>query len=591
MDYYDYSEFRNAIREQLCYFPTAAIFIENDSFDYLSAKLFENDLFIWSEMYPSSEMHISFGNVHYEIDFNLLGISPIYLPIAIKIPIDCGITPFFNRESLTYNQFAKNYIKDKIKQVANWFVDRYNSEWKEFETFKECYHLIGDNRRIVKIQNIEFNVAKIQAFADNQCKELQISKVKIQTPEYYNKKWREILNNYTIVGYKDFYDISARGTKHWNIFSKINSGYIPVLVNKMPVGNFRQYLDEKYTGKNVIFIKKESDRHLGKRNHLGYNWDISYKNLCSLSLYPKESWRERIKEWQSIENEYLALIQDETSEFIPETWLIANKAKKKALYQNRGGVYKGLNKQEGDITINYCTKGLSGKYKFKKSVHAINSLHKKPILTVYEVDDDTDGQRERIKNFSRLFKYLKVKFALIGKREAKKLPKIHNFITIPQFMNQTTKPFVKLVTSYLANSTLKNHEQLINNDIIKNVLPNLTTEIAILEKYVKNYYEFISNEEFLDSVLSYAKENNIYDRSIMSVINKVNNSLKDLEFITLLEEPSHWNHIEREKYKKFIMQTLLYKKLYKPETLEQFELVKKEIVPQVAVVEEEEVAF
>ena len=125
---WDYKSVREAIKKQLCYFPTAIIQIENDYFDYLNAKIYENDLFKWSEMYPSDEMHISFGHCHYPIDWELLNINKINIPIAIKIPIDSGIEPFFNRESLTYDSFAKEYILDKIKQIASWLEDKYHSE-------------------------------------------------------------------------------------------------------------------------------------------------------------------------------------------------------------------------------------------------------------------------------------------------------------------------------------------------------------------------------------------------------------------------------------------------------------------------------
>lgn len=94
IDRWDYTDAKNAIREQLCYFKTACIEIDGDSFDYVNARIFENDLFSWSEMYPSGEMHINFGGVHYPIDWALLKIPTLYTPIGIKIAPDNGINPF-----------------------------------------------------------------------------------------------------------------------------------------------------------------------------------------------------------------------------------------------------------------------------------------------------------------------------------------------------------------------------------------------------------------------------------------------------------------------------------------------------------------
>ena len=126
-----------AIKEQLSYFKTAYIQIEGDNTNYLEKKIYENDLFSWSEIYPSNEMHSNFGGVHYPIDWQILKISKIDLPVGIKISPDKGINPFFNRESLEYTTLCKETILNKIKEVADWFVDKHNENYKEFKSINE----------------------------------------------------------------------------------------------------------------------------------------------------------------------------------------------------------------------------------------------------------------------------------------------------------------------------------------------------------------------------------------------------------------------------------------------------------------------
>ena len=84
------------------------------------------------------------------------------------------------------------------------------------------------------------------------------------------------------------------------------------------------------------------------------------------------------------------------------------------------------------------------------------------------------------------------------------------------------------------------------------------------------------DEEVSNSIYEYAKENNIWDREIMEVIDRVEKGMKDYEFISILETPRSYNHEETEKYKRFINQMLLFKKLYNKDSLPEYDLVLRE---------------
>lgn len=576
--YYDYSDFRHAIREQLCYFPTAAIFVEGDNFNYLGTKIYENELFRWSEMYPSNQMHISFGNVHYEMDFKLLGISSINVPIAVKIPLDSGIVPFFNRESLTYNQFAKNYIKERIGLIADWFVDRYNSNWKVFDSYKEARDYINLHTKTVNIQDESFTINELLLHSKKNAKGIEISCIKLRDPKWYKENDQNFFNNYEVVGYKDYDTISKKGIK-WarlsrELLEKNAKEKEVILVNKLPVGKFRAYLAEKYSEKDCIFVKKTCDRKLGSKNWQKVtNWNESYFNICKLANNPKNLWRDLITEWQSLENEWIKDFKDETAEFIPHEWIVEWKEARKRSYKS--GNYKGLGKKEGDVTIAYFSQSshFYGKVKSDKKAYNISTLHRTPYLTVYSTDKNDE---EKLKGFSQIFSKQKVKFAIIGKREASKLPEIKNFKTLEQFMQQTTKPFVRVVTANQIDRLLATYDELENNELLEIKFPNIEKEVLDLRNYVTRNAIKLDDSELYDSIIEYAKCNNIFDKEIEPVFNKLKSIISDYQWITVLNTPNSWEKQEVDKYKKFINQFILFNKLYNNERFSEYTLVKKE---------------
>ena len=68
----------------------------------------------------------------------ILKINKLNLPVGIKITPDEGINPFFNRESLEYTTLCKTTILQRIKEVSEWFINKYNETCKEF---KDIHHI------------------------------------------------------------------------------------------------------------------------------------------------------------------------------------------------------------------------------------------------------------------------------------------------------------------------------------------------------------------------------------------------------------------------------------------------------------------
>ncbi len=576
IDRYDYGDVLEAINEQLCYFPTAYINVEGSSKDYLNYKIFDNELFSWSEMYPSREMHINFGGVHYPIDWGLLKINRIDIPIGMKIAPDQGINPFFNRESLEYTALAKKTIKEQISKIADYFVNFYNSEWKEEESVVKAWDRIGIDVKKVIVAGQEFVINQLLSYSTISVKDLKIRGIELETPKYYKDKAWTLLDEYeTEIDYQDG-KWKKKHVRENHSPKKMLEGVKHILIENVPKGHVRKYLLQKYGHRHLYFIKKVKSRQLGKVAKYSMNQSIHYGELLKLADYSKTEWRTRIREFQFVENQWKALIIDETRvENTPEyiNWLVAYKEQQKEYRKQYGtsGNYKGLNKGESDITIAYYSVKRGREYTKTKAAYSISELHKNNYLTVYQVE----GEESKY-DFSELASmFRKVKFCVIGKREVKKLPKCKNFKTIEQFMSQLTKPFVKVVTAKKVDSILETYRTLVNNDIVENVLVALHKDIETLENYVKKYDCNMSSDA-ANSVYEYAKENNIWDREIMVVANKVEKGMKDYEFISILDAPNSWQTENVLKYKRFINQHLLYKKLYNSTSLPEYKLVKVE---------------
>ena len=565
---YDFHNFQEAIKSQLCYFPTAFIDIDGDTFDYNSSRIFENDLFIWSEMFPNNEMHISFNNCVYPIDWELLGESKINIPIAIKIAINSGVTPQFNREALQYNTFTKNLIKEKIKQIANFFVEKYNSEWKEEENIITAWNKIGTTEKRVIIADKDFIINPLIKHSDVIIKELKIKDFTLETPNY----WKNLVNlaEYHVLVEYDW----KWKTKH--IYSSIIAEMITkwkvIEVDETPTGRIKKYLLEKY-GNRILFIKKNYTRKLGSKKQ-GLRETRDYLYLLNLTMKPKADWRKYIIEYQTlVEAPFKACIINEkgvenSSEYIK--WL---EEYKQELKDNRAsgntktsGNYKGLNKDiETDVTIAYARDSIRG-VSFEKKACKIANCKIQKKATIWGFQEDKE-------KLVKWYKILKDNYnvAIIGVNESKKIKEFKTFLTIKQM--EDSKIFKTAVTAWLFNKEVEKFNELYGRqdlEIIENCLKEFKTDVDILKKYVNKWYRAVNQGDLEESMIKVAEENKLFDYTYWDSYKKVQSNLAKYDFINLLQKPQRWNKEEQEKYKTLITK-LLYLKVRANE-IDKFEI-------------------
>jgi anti-sigma regulatory factor (Ser/Thr protein kinase) len=155
VSYYDRSQFYTKIREQLAYFENVYFNVNDIDNNFV---IYRNELFQWSELASDGNLHVCLDNVYYPLDFKKLGIDSVRFPIALRLGLSDGVFPTPNRESLRYTKEAMVVIMNKIKHIANYFVEKYNESVKDTENILEAIDHYRSHSKYVKLKKDGGNV-------------------------------------------------------------------------------------------------------------------------------------------------------------------------------------------------------------------------------------------------------------------------------------------------------------------------------------------------------------------------------------------------------------------------------------------------
>jgi len=545
-DYNEKREFRTKAIKRLAYYDTVLLYLDGTLH---TNNILRSDDWQYSPN-ASSKLHLCLKDVYYEINFEQLGISQINIPIALRFGLEDGLTPTPSRESLILNQVSKTIILDKIKKVANWFIDRYNSEWKEYETLKDAWDFINQYNFYVDINHIEFKINDLEKYADNKIKRTKVKNIENIKWYYDSKQW--LLSNYRVEAENAWNWINKNPSK--NIVEKLMVGWNIVVVDSEPKRRVKSYLQDKYS--NALFITKICDRALGKNNPTN---STTYFYTLDLDKVPQHNWKNKIKELNYVESQlkenFIYELDVENSQGFKD-WVIKNK--KERVYQSSDSNHKVLNKQEDEVTIAYGRNSYArGKITFEKETFKINTLNQNPYLTIYFEDKNKASQYYELIG-------KKYKIALIGKREQLKIRNIHNFMTEQEF--QKSKAFKRIVTSIMFDELIETYRSVYSRsslDIIQNLIKPLEKDIEILQNYTSKNGKTIRDNELLDSMVSIAKEYNLYDYQFMDVYNRCKESLDKYKFLNYIQKPDRWNEENIKEINSIITQFLYHQKMYR----------------------------
>jgi len=175
----DRETFYHKINEQLAYFENVYFDVSvsghiiNNSF-----KIYRGEHFQYSELVKDQHLHICLDNVYYPIDFGKLGINPLEFPVGLRFGLEDGIYPTPNREAIRYTQEVKEKILFKLKLVADFFIDKYNNQLTECESFLKVREHYNGIKEVDLIEGVKLKVGYLTVFSNKIIKEPTLKGVK-----------------------------------------------------------------------------------------------------------------------------------------------------------------------------------------------------------------------------------------------------------------------------------------------------------------------------------------------------------------------------------------------------------------------------
>ena len=161
IDEKDLFKLHQECKKQLIYFNN--VYVINEEYYYENDfQIIEADLFkVRTDSFPhGNEMHIVLGQVSYPINWNFLGVSPIYIPVGLKFNI--GELPVtLSREEINYSDdTVKEILLNKIESVYEDLYRRYSNQHKYTDLFEymNFYYLTDRNLKLTDTVAIPFKI-------------------------------------------------------------------------------------------------------------------------------------------------------------------------------------------------------------------------------------------------------------------------------------------------------------------------------------------------------------------------------------------------------------------------------------------------
>jgi hypothetical protein len=559
INYYDRYAFESKIKEQLAYFEKVFFNVDGISNDFIIVR---SEHFQFSELGRDSYMHICLDNVYYPLDFSKLEIPRINIPVGLRFSLTDGIYPTPNRESIRYTQEAKEVILNKIREVANYFVQKYNETVEDTADLKTVIEHYTSKRRNVPLSikgNVDVN--QLFEFATIQEKNPTVKDVNLLDVQRLIRIQEYILGEYELkflVNNKSIRD----GKRYYWYLSHLNR--IPETVyiysgDKLP-GIKKDYIKYIHTGKDAIVLKKTKPFPLFGQYHRG-NYD-NYCRLLELKQFPKTQWRQRIQEFQSIINSYAATFINLDEMVVPQDF-IEMKKKSKPVSTLTTVVKTKRVKLQGELICKEATnleRWVDGKTcKWVSKTYDMANFHKNAFLMVY-------GKHEDAAEMDKWYKYIKhrkMKLVTFSERELKLVKglDLHNLISFSDFMKGDNKPFQRIATACLIDQLRDKYPHVFSEYMaINDISEDLYKRISNLRIYLNKNFEDVSNV-VRDIIVEHAKEINKFDPTIYDDIKAVEEVCEKLPFLNVMFDvmPSY-NPTKREMLMKSLIDLLKYHK-------------------------------
>ena len=534
---YDRRSFMDKIKEQLAYFENVYFNVDGVDNDF---TIIRHDHFQWSPLASNSNLHICLDNVYYPLDFGKLGIDTMYFPVALRFSLTDGLFPTPNRESLRYTKEAKDVIMMKLRSVSDFFIEKYNETVKDTDDILTAMNHFRSSQRSIKTFSNDNTTWDVSCFIKHSTTKFVSPKVNglhYHTVDYYNRIREYLLGEYNMKN-EIYRGKLCKASSYTRISEKLNS-VIYIYSDKLS-GIKKEYLKSlNKLGHTEYIIKKEKFYKLGNAK-LALGGYENYYKILDLGKFPKEEWRNVIKEFQKfVKTVSSKFINLDTLE-VPQAFI---DSRKKLVFNASGGPKERRKKLEGEITGKVASaleRTVYGQHsKFVSTVYQMKNAHSKPYLMVY---GNTTHQNTFDKMFSAFPPY-STKFIALSERELKRLEEIdlHNWIHIDKFMEGNHIVFKRAATAHLINEFIREYREVFERDERMN---DISTDLYGKMKQLSNYqkkYHLSGDHTLYESIIKIAQENNLFDLSIYSVYNEVKALFEKLPFIKpVFSATSRW---------------------------------------------------
>lgn len=534
--------FISKMKEQLAYFEGVYF----DTVGIPGGAIYNDFKIIKSEDWKYSglrgtlgNMHICLSDVYYEIDWNKLGIGPIPINIGLNFSLEDGLMPIPSREDIKYTEDIKKLIKAKIVKVADYFMQKYNDSRVDADYFGDIYNKFSYT--FVDIEGIKFDASKLQDHATNQFMgKPKLKGIELLDLEWVAKEHEKIFNEYEIIARN--YDGSFQSGKFYgyrgfpNLLKKTDDKYI--IIDELPKGVQLEYLKAKYP--YAMYLRKTRVRVLGTTDNLGwmpYGENLTlftYRQLLRLSRYPKDKWRQVIKEYESIKKSIFDRNTLQIKDLAPtQEWLEERKARRQWGGREASGNERlWLKLARKNERVDWDNGGVV----FEGQMIPIKEIGKRvKTLIVY-------GDKTQIKDLQHLgwMQYInkqRITLAIVNRSEQKKLKKLKNFISIDKFMGSDTAPFRTYATAILISKLISANSRVFDSSyFFSKFREQFGKDLKRLTAYKEKYYprNFYGGLNFLDEVLKVAKEHKLFDEEMMIIYNRVKETIPQFADLELL---------------------------------------------------------
>jgi len=540
----DRYDFINKIKEQLAYFQNVFFNVDGIDNDFL---IHRSNVFQFSELASDRNLHVCLDDVYYPIDFGKLGVDRIELPVGLRFKLSDGLFPTPNRESLIYTRAAKDTLLKRIGELANYCVLKYNEKIEIGNGLKEALSYYSEQCRYINIGDTEFDIRKILQFSTIPIKKPTIDELNLINLEAFCKQGnvRYLLNEYSIRYKLDndrMYEIKSN---HWGRDVRWDSLQDPrepyYLFDESMRGNKKQFI-RSICKDRTKFIKKVKSNELGHRNSTGMD---TYHQILELKKFPKFQWRDVIKEFQWMINEFINPLPIVDDIEIDQDWL----DDKKALMQSKSKVTIAgrAPRIAGDVSCKIAEDSLryvEGKQcKFVASKINIESIEDNvDTMHIYVCHDDF----MKLDVLYNVAKWNNVKLFTVSNRELLGLAdlELSNLLSYEQFMEGGSDIFSQLATSYAINSLIGKYPSAFNDpDEIKEIHDALTINLKDLYIYKNKYMPKNGvNYTICAEIFEIAKTKYLMDSSIWGTYTEVSAILSKHYYIDVLISRIHYNN-------------------------------------------------